>query len=86
MYASGASKSYVDHKGKHGSADRLVSSQPLKFDKVYNTRKLMELPHHLVAADMLTELKNDVLCNLDWLLAKFKATSYRSADNLSPSP
>ena len=80
FFISGAKKPYTDNKGKSDLSDRLVAVQPLMFDKMYNLRKMMELPHHLVAADMLTELKEHVLCNIDWLLAKLKATSYRFGD------
>ena len=67
----------MDSKGKEGEADRLVAAQPYKFESGWNLRKLMELPTHLVAAGDVEVLKTEALMNLDWLLSKLSATSYR---------
>ena len=58
-------------------AVRYVAAQPLKFESEWNVRKLMELPEHIIKCGDLQVLKDEVLCNLHWLLAKLKATSYR---------
>ena len=53
-------------------------SQPLVFDddkKRFNLRKLSELPYHLVNAKRLKEVREDVLTDFEWLLAKIGATS-----------
>ena len=76
QYIIGTAKPYSDSKGNHGSADRLVATQPFKFGSRYNIRKLMELPCHLAVTGM-AGLKTHVLCNLEWLVAKLVATSFR---------
>ena len=73
---TGNLKPYTDKKGQQGEADRVAAPQPLKFGTHYNLRKLMELPIHLVRAKM-DEIKTHVLCNVEWLMAKFSATSFR---------
>ena len=45
--------------------------------KVYNMRKLKELPHHLLHAQQLDKLKSETLVNYEWTLAKLRATSLR---------
>ena len=56
---------------------RYVAAQPLRFESEWNVRKMMELPLHMVKCGDLQALKDEVLFNLEWLLAKLKATSYR---------
>ncbi|KAK3733109.1 hypothetical protein QZH41_007442 [Actinostola sp. cb2023] len=57
-------------------ADRQVASQPLLFAKdVYNLRKLSELPFHLIKAEKLGTLKNEVLFNFEWINAKIHGQS-----------
>ena len=71
-------KPYTDAKtGKEESAMRYVAKQPFKFDARFNLRKLMELPVHVIEAEQLTVLKDELLCNLRWLTAKIQATSLR---------
>ena len=77
MIITGKAKPYVDKNGKMCEKDRHLSSQPLKYDKNFNMRKLMELPLHLVNAEKLDILKEEVVCNLKWLLNKMLATSVR---------
>ena len=49
IYSPGRAKAYIDPRTKKEmSQDRLVAPQPLLFENVYNLRKLMELPLHLV--------------------------------------
>ena len=74
---TGNLKPYVDKKGQTCEKDRHLSSQPLKYDKHFNMRKLMELPTHLVNAGKIDLLKQEVVCNLEWLLNKMLATSVR---------
>ena len=81
-------KPYLDKNGKSFKADRHVAKQPLVFtsdenskNSVYNLRKFSELPHGLIGAGMLDCLKENVLCNYDWLFTKLCATSFRDVIN-----
>ena len=64
-----------------GSADRKVSSQPLRYKctktgKIrYNVRKLRELPYHLYKSNQQDKLSKELLCNYQWLHTKLYATS-----------
>ena len=73
----GKAKPYIDKDGKNSSANRLVPLQPLAFQTSYNIRKLMELPLHIVNTGDMDLMKKEVFCNLRWLDAKLRATSYR---------
>ncbi|KAM5237944.1 NACHT domain- and WD repeat-containing protein 1 [Ctenodactylus gundi] len=54
--------------GKPLSLDRKVAPQPLWFsDSVANTRKLEELPLHLLRAGRVEELRQEVLGSMNWL-------------------
>ncbi|XP_077984718.1 NACHT domain- and WD repeat-containing protein 1-like [Glandiceps talaboti] len=78
-WSHGIKKPYINIEGEKGVSDRLVATQPLLFDETsYNLRKLSELPHHLIESDQLVTLKQNVLCNLEWLYVKMKGTSLRS--------
>ena len=67
---------------------RYVASQPLYWqpmeakvdgsDRVYNLRKINELPHHLLRAQMTGLYKSETMCNFEWVLAKLCGTSLRS--------
>ena len=67
---------------------RYVSSQPLYWepkeanvdgsDRVYNLRKINELPHHLLRSQQTTLYKSEAMCNFEWVLAKLCGTSLRS--------
>ena len=39
-------------------------------DRVYNLRKINELPFHLLHAQLTAELKTWALLNFEWILAK----------------
>lgn len=57
-------------------ANRQVASQPLLFGKtMYNLRKLNALPFHLLHSHQVAKLKEDILCNYEWVYTKLKATS-----------
>ncbi|XP_067856040.1 NACHT domain- and WD repeat-containing protein 1 [Heptranchias perlo] len=59
-------------------ADRKVTAQPLKFgDDVVNLRKLSELPHHLLSAGCIDELKQEVLGNMEWIVCKIQAAGMK---------
>ncbi|CAH1788164.1 unnamed protein product [Owenia fusiformis] len=77
-WQDGKAKPFVDKSGKSGEGDRLVASQPLKFNKIFNLRKLNELPMHLRMAGRFDELMEHVLFNLDFMYTKMCATSVRS--------
>ena len=81
-------KPYLDKSGKSLQADRLVPKQPLVFTSkenreniLFNLRKFSELPYALIGAKMLDCLKENVLCNYDWLIIKLRATSFRDVIN-----
>ena len=80
-WSNGTAKPYVDKDGQTVLKDRLVARQPLMFDNekgkeaVFNLRKLNELPHHLLHAGDLKRLREEALCNFEFLLAKLRATS-----------
>ena len=68
---------------------RYVTSQPLYWepeeeanvdgsDRVYNLRKINELPHHLLRSQQLAQYKSETMCNFEWVLAKLCGTSLRS--------
>ena len=81
MWSDGAAKPFADKNGATVLKDRLVARQPLMFHNekenkaVYNLRKLSELPYHLLHAGNLKRLKEETLCNFEFLLAKLRATS-----------
>ena len=70
------SKTFEDKDGKEDSKFRFVAKQPLKYIDAYNTRKLMELPLHLIKGKMTNELETMVLYNMEWLISKLNAISY----------
>ncbi|XP_022788384.1 NACHT domain- and WD repeat-containing protein 1-like [Stylophora pistillata] len=82
-WSDGVKKSYVDKGGKKMAMDRLVPKQPLMFDvsedkPIFNLRKLSELPHHLLHSKQIEKLKQDTLCNFEFLLAKVQGSSVES--------
>ena len=79
-WADGNKKPYVNKENEQIYMDRLVAKQPLMYEKneeqkVFNFRKLTELPHHLLKSNQLEKLKKETLCNFEFLLAKLRATS-----------
>ena len=79
-WSNGKKKPFVNKQGEHLEMDRFVAQQPLMYDPnedsiVFNKRKLAELPYHLVKSERLNELKETVLCNYDFLLAKLRGMS-----------
>ncbi|XP_068719523.1 NACHT domain- and WD repeat-containing protein 1-like [Montipora capricornis] len=79
-WSSGTKKPFTDKEGKEISMDRLVAKQPLMFDAnedkhLYNLRKLSELPFHLFLSGNLQQMKDDCLCNFEFLLAKVRGAS-----------
>uniref|UniRef100_A0ABM0LX76 NACHT and WD repeat domain-containing protein 1-like n=1 Tax=Saccoglossus kowalevskii TaxID=10224 RepID=A0ABM0LX76_SACKO len=56
-------------KGVEVSMDRHVQPQPLKFDKVYNTRKLEELPFHVFHSGDSKFMKN-YIWDISWVCSK----------------
>ncbi|PVD33550.1 hypothetical protein C0Q70_04807 [Pomacea canaliculata] len=73
--------------GNEKGADRLVAAQELYMepedslgdgsDRVYNLRKINEMPFHLLHAQLLTELKSVALLSFEWILAKLCGTTLR---------
>lgn len=67
---------------------RYVSPQPLYTERavdeegnttrVYNYRRLSELPYHFLMSQQISQLKSECLCNFEFLLAKISATSLRT--------
>ena len=79
-WSSGVKKPFVNKEGKELSMDRLVPKQPLMFDsredkEIFNLRKLSELPFHLLHSGNLEMMKEECLCNFEFLLAKIRGVS-----------
>ena len=79
-WSSGVKKPFVSKEGKEMSMDRLVPKQPLMFDsgegkQIFNLRKLSELPFHLLHSGNLEQMKEECLCNFEFLFAKLRGTS-----------
>ena len=80
-WSDGAKKPFIDKEGKEISMDRLVPKQPLMFDssggdkQIYNLRKLSELPFHLLLSGNLEKMKDECLCNFEFLFAKAQGAS-----------
>ena len=79
-WSGGKKKPFVNKQGEQLEMDRLVAQQPLIYDAnayensvVFNKRKLTELPYHLIKSKQLNELKETVMCNYEFLLAKLRA-------------
>ena len=82
-WSTDAKKPYCDKKGVRGEEDRLVSPQPHVFKEatidnaaLFNLRKMSELPYHLILAGDVGRLKEEVLCNFDWLYQKMRAKGF----------
>ena len=81
-WSRGVKKPFVSKEGKEMSMDRLVPKQPLMFDsredkEIFNLRKLSELPFHLLHSGNLEMMKEECLCNFEFLLAKIRGVSLR---------
>ncbi|KAK3084596.1 hypothetical protein FSP39_016054 [Pinctada imbricata] len=76
-WADGSKKPYTDKAGKSDSSDRHCVSQPLQFGDTYNIRKMNSLPFHRLYAGDLTKLKEECLCNFEFLQTKLAAISIR---------
>lgn len=79
-WSGGIKKPFLNKEGKEMSMDRLVPKQPLMFDssednEIFNLRKLSELPFHLFHSGNLEQMKQECLCNFEFLLAKLRGTS-----------
>ena len=58
-------------KGSYPNAMRQVPAQPIKFGKsLYNTRKLNELPFHLIHSGQFDHILTYLFCDPDWLYSK----------------
>ncbi|KAK3611249.1 hypothetical protein CHS0354_003878 [Potamilus streckersoni] len=77
---NGKEKKLLLTKGKKGSypdAIRSVAAQPIKFaNNMYNKRKLIELPYHLIQSEQFDSLLSDCFGNCDWLYAKCHAVFF----------
>lgn len=79
-WSEGRKKPYKAPNGQEIGKDRLVANQPVMFDRnpdkpVFNRRKLVELPFHLVKGEQHVKLKKNALCNYEFLSSKLRATS-----------
>ena len=79
-WSGGVKKPFENKEGEKKSMDRLVAKQPLLFDsregkEIFNLRKLSELPFHLLHSENLDKMKEECLCNFEFLLAKIRGTS-----------
>lgn len=76
------------YPGNDKGSLRYVSAQPLYWephgtkldgsDRVFNLRKINELPYHLLHSHQTNLYKSEALCNFEWVLAKLCGTSLRS--------
>ena len=82
-WSGGVKKPYVNKEGHVMSMDRLVARQPLMFEtnedrQIFNLRKLNELPFHLLRSEQFDEVKDECLCNFEFLSAKLRGTSLQA--------
>ncbi|GFR71651.1 NACHT and WD repeat domain-containing protein 1 [Elysia marginata] len=77
-WGDGNPKPFFDNKGNEMSADRHVTSQPLKLGEEFNTRKLGNQAFHRNRSHNLVLLKSECLLNLDFLKAKIACLGVRS--------
>ena len=77
IFVPGKKKPFTDKDGKNESEDRHVVAQPIQFGDTYNARKLNNLPYHLTMSGKINELREECLLNIEFLLSKLKAISYR---------
>ncbi|XP_067673031.1 NACHT and WD repeat domain-containing protein 2-like [Haliotis asinina] len=77
VWAHGVQKPYTDKQGTERKADRHVTAQQLRFGDSYNLRLLNNLPFHRLRAGQLALLKEECLCNFNFLQAKLVATGLR---------
>ena len=71
-WATGAQR----RDGKGSVKDWHVAAQPLMFgESIFNLRKLNELPYHLIHAGDVEKVKQNVLCNFEFLSTKLKGLS-----------
>ena len=88
LWSHGKKKPFTNKSNESGLEDRLVPAQPNRFDssnkqgtdtkEVLNYRKLSELSKHLIAVKDLENLKQNVVFNFDYLLAKLQAFGHQS--------
>ncbi|PVD30066.1 hypothetical protein C0Q70_09327 [Pomacea canaliculata] len=87
---------YKGKKASYPNCLRGVPSQPLQQPgelRIFNQRKLQELPHHLTETENWEEFHRTIACSLEWLLAscqtitatvlltQFRAMLQKSKDN-----
>ena len=81
IYSGGKGKTItLTHLGiKIDNANTQVAEQPLKFsERIYNVRKLSEMPFHMLLSGQIEKLKSISLCNFEWLHTKLIAMSLDS--------
>ncbi|XP_048730738.1 uncharacterized protein LOC125647914 isoform X3 [Ostrea edulis] len=76
------------YMGNEKGVLRCVSEQRLYYepcennedgsDRIYNIRKVNELPYHLLNSQQTSLYKSEALCNFEWINAKLCGTSLRS--------
>ncbi|XP_077982250.1 NACHT domain- and WD repeat-containing protein 1-like isoform X2 [Glandiceps talaboti] len=54
--------------------DRHIQPQPVKFEKLYNSRKLDELPYHVFHSGDHKRFINDYIWNVNWMCNKLDGT------------
>ncbi|KAJ8299190.1 hypothetical protein KUTeg_023250 [Tegillarca granosa] len=73
------------YSGNDTGVSRFVSAQPFYFepedspkdgsDRIYNLRKVNELPYQLLNSQQTNLYKTETVCNFEWILAKLCGTS-----------
>ena len=76
-YFQGRWSSGSQKEGGSGSLkERHIAPQPYMFSKsIFNFRKLNELPYHLISSGKVEKVKQNALCNFDFLQTKLKGLS-----------
>ncbi|GFR71930.1 NACHT domain- and WD repeat-containing protein 1 [Elysia marginata] len=62
-------------RGSHATNNVSTDETP---ERMYNLRRVNELPFHLTRSQQTSLLKQNCLCNYEWMLAKLCGTSLRS--------
>ncbi|RUS77155.1 hypothetical protein EGW08_015078, partial [Elysia chlorotica] len=75
-----SSKSNPSLNSKQNGATGREASQALEDlpERLYNLRRVNELPFHLTRSQQTSLLKQSCLCNYEWMLAKLCGTSLRA--------
>lgn len=74
----GNDKGVLRHVTKHPFYWETTDAKTDGSSRVYNLRKINELPYHLLMAQQMQQYKAETVCNFEWVLSKLCGTSLRS--------